>query len=382
MPAASITDYRAVARRRLPHFLFEYIDGGSYAEETLRRNASDLASIALRQRVLRDVSTIDLSTTVLGTPLALPLLLAPVGLAGFYSQRAELAAARAAEARGVSFCLSTMGICGIEELRQGLSRPFWFQLYVMRDRAVMRDLLARAEAARCSALVLTVDLPVAGSRYRDFRSGLAAPPGARSSLQRGLQMLARPRWLYDVGLRGRPHTFGSLARHFGDRATLAEFFGWIATQFDASVDWKDLEALRAEWRGPLVVKGILDADDARLAADLGVDAIVVSNHGGRQLDGVPSTAAALPAIAEAVGDRLTVLADGGVRSGLDVVRLMALGAKAALIGRPWAYAVAAGGEAGVAHMLDLFAAEMQVALALTGCPNARDIDSTLLVAER
>ena len=282
----------------------------------------------------------------------------------------------------MSFCLSTMGICGIEELRQGLSRPFWFQLYVMRDRAVMRDLLARAEAARCSALVLTVDLPVAGSRYRDFRSGLAAPPGARSSLQRGLQMLARPRWLYDVGLRGRPHTFGSLARHFGDRATLAEFFGWIATQFDASVDWKDLEALRAEWRGPLVVKGILDADDARLAADLGVDAIVVSNHGGRQLDGVPSTAAALPAIAEAVGDRLTVLADGGVRSGLDVVRLMALGAKAALIGRPWAYAVAAGGEAGVAHMLDLFAAEMQVALALTGCPNARDIDSTLLVAER
>ena len=382
MPAASITDYRAVARRRLPHFLFEYIDGGSYAEETLRRNASDLASIALRQRVLRDVSTIDLSTTVLGTPLALPLLLAPVGLAGFYSQRAELAAARAAEARGVSFCLSTMGICGIEELRQGLSRPFWFQLYVMRDRAVMRDLLARAEAARCSALVLTVDLPVAGSRYRDFRSGLAAPPGARSSLQRGLQMLARPRWLYDVGLRGRPHTFGSLARHFGDRATLAEFFGWIATQFDASVDWKDLEALRAEWRGPLVVKGILDADDARLAADLGVDAIVVSNHGGRQLDGVPSTAAALPAIAEAVGDRLTVLADGGVRSGLDVVRLMALGAKAALIGRPWAYAVAAGGEAGVAHMLDLFAAEMQVALALTGCPNARDIDSALLVADR
>ena len=382
MPAASVTDYRAFAQRRLPHFLFEYIDGGSYAEETLRRNASDLASIALRQRVLRDVSTIDLSTTVLGTPLALPLLLAPVGLAGFYSQRAELAAAPAAEAKGVSFCLSTMGICGIEELRQGLSRPFWFQLYVMRDRAVMRDLLARAEAARCSALVLTVDLPVAGSRYRDFRSGLAAPPGARSSLQRGLQMLARPRWLYDVGLRGRPHTFGSLARHFGDRATLAEFFGWIATQFDASVDWKDLEALRAEWRGPLVVKGILDADDARLAADLGVDAIVVSNHGGRQLDGVPSTAAALPAIAEAVGDRLTVLADGGVRSGLDVVRLMALGAKAALIGRPWAYAVAAGGEAGVAHMLDLFAAEMQVALALTGCPNARDIDSTLLVAER
>ncbi len=382
MPAASVTDYRAVARRRLPHFLFEYIDGGSYAEETLRRNEADLATIALRQRVLRDVSAIDLSTTVLGTPLALPLLLAPVGLAGFYSRRAELAAARAAQAKGAAFCLSTMGICGIEELSRGLAAPFWFQLYVMRDRVIMRDLLARAAAAGCSALVLTVDLPVAGSRYRDFRSGLAAPPGPRSSLQRGLQMLARPRWLYDVGLRGKPHSLGSLARHFGDRATLAEFFGWIATQFDASVDWKDLEALRAEWRGPLVIKGILDADDARLAADLGVDAIVVSNHGGRQLDGVPSTAAALPAIAEAVGDRLTILADGGVRSGLDVVRLMALGAKAALIGRPWAYAVAAGGEAGVAHMLDLFAAEMQVALALTGCPNARDIDSTLLVGNR
>jgi L-lactate dehydrogenase (cytochrome) len=382
MPPVSFSDFRAVARRRLPHFLFEYIDGGSYAEETLRRNVTDLAAIALRQRVLRDVSAIDLSTTVLGTPLTLPVLLAPVGLAGLYSRRAELAAARAAEDRGVAFCLSTMGICGIEELRQGLTKPFWFQLYVMRDRGFMRDLVARAEAAGCSALVLTVDLPVAGSRYRDVRSGLATPPGPRSSLRRGLQMLARPRWLRDVGLLGRPHTLGNLAGQFGDRATLADYFGWIATQFDASVDWKDLEALRSLWRGPLIVKGILDADDARLAADLGVDAIVVSNHGGRQLDGVPSTAAALPAIADAVADRLTILADSGVRSGLDVVRLMALGARAVLLGRPWAYAVAADGERGVVQLLDLIAAEMRVALALCGCPRARDIDSTLLVPRR
>jgi L-lactate dehydrogenase (cytochrome) len=374
MKPASVSDYRELARRRLPHFLFEYIDGGSYAEVTLRRNAEDLAGIALRQRVLRDVSDIDLGTQWFGQDYKLPVALAPIGLAGMNARRGEVQAARAAEAAGVPFCLSTVSACPLGEVVSGTQRPFWFQLYMIRDRAFMQDLLDQAAAAKCSALMFTVDMPVPGSRYRDYRSGLAGAPGLSGALRRFGQATLRPRWAWDVGVCGRPHALGNVAPVLGKDSGLEDFFAWMRNNFDPRVSWKDLEWLRSRWQGPLIVKGILDADDARAAADAGADGIVVSNHGGRQLDGVPSTARALPAIADAVSDRLTVLADGGVRSGLDVVRLLALGAHGALLGRAWAFALAGRGQAGVAHILELIAAEMRVAMALTGCTRVAEID--------
>ena len=379
MKAASVTDYRELARRRLPRFLFDYIDGGSYSELTLRRNVTDLQDIALRQRVLRDVSVTDTSATVFGQKLSMPVILAPVGMAGLNARRGETQAVRAAQGRGVGFCLSTVSACAIAEVRAAARNPFWFQLYMMKDRGFVRDLVARAAAAGCTALVLTVDLPVSGSRYRDVRSGLSGAPGLEGKLRRASQMMTRPGWLLDVGLRGRPHTFGNLEPLFGKRATLEDFFGWIADNFDASVSWAELEMLRREWKGPLIVKGILDAEDARQAARLGADGLIVSNHGGRQLDGVPSAARALPAIADAVGSDVTLLADGGVRSGLDVVRMLALGARGVLIGRPWVYALAARGQIGVEHVLDLMASEMRVALALTGCRTVSQVGSDALV---
>lgn len=366
MRAASIGDYREMARRRLPRFLFEYIDGGSYAERTLVRNRGDLADIVLRQRVLCDVSDIDLSTRLFGQTLALPVGLAPIGLAGMYARRGEVQAARAAEAAGIPFCLSTVSACALEEVRAAVERPFWFQLYMIRDRAFMGDLIARARATGCTTLVFTVDMPVPGSRYRDLRSGLAGASGLAGSLRRTGQAMVRPGWAWDVGVRGRPHSLGNVAPVLGSRSGLEDFFAWMRGNFDASVTWKDLEWVRSVWDGPLIIKGLLDPEDARLAAESGADGIVVSNHGGRQLDGVLSTAVALPAIAEAVGGRLTILADGGVHSGLDVVRLLALGADAVLLGRAWAFALAAAGEKGVAHVLELIAAEMRVAMALTG----------------
>ncbi len=378
MKAAAAIDYRELARRRLPRFLFEYIDGGSYAEVTLRRNLEDLAGVVLRQRILRDVSSIDLSTEVLGQKLALPVALAPIGLAGMNARRGEVQAARAAEAAGVPFCLSTVSACPLGEVAAGVSQPFWFQLYMIRDRAFMSELLAQARQAGCSALVFTVDMPVPGSRYRDYRSGLAGAPGFAGGLRRFGQALLRPAWAWDVGVRGRPHALGNVAPVLGDRTGLEDFFAWMRNNFDPSVTWKDFEWVRAQWRGPLIVKGILDAEDARTAADLGADGIVVSNHGGRQLDGTPSTARALPAIAEAVGQRLTVLADGGVRSGLDVVRMLALGAHGVLLGRAWAFALAGAGEAGVAHLLQLIASEMRVAMSLTGCTRIAEIDRRIL----
>jgi len=376
--AASVIDYRELARRRLPRFLFDYIDGGSYAETSLRRNVADLERISLRQRVLRDVSAIDLSTTLFGHHQSLPLALAPIGLAGMNARRGEVQAARAAEAAGVPFTLSTVSACPLAEVVAGLGEPIWFQLYMIRDRAFMADLLAQAKAARCSALVFTVDMPVPGSRYRDYHSGLAGAAGAAGALRRFWQGLTHPRWAWDVGLRGRPHSLGNVAPVLGDRTGLEDFFAWMRGNFDPTVTWRDLDFIREHWDGPLILKGILDADDAREAAALGADGIVVSNHGGRQLDGVPSTAHALPAIADAVGDRLTVLADGGVRSGLDVVRMLALGAKGVLLGRAWAYALAGGGQAGVTHMLALIAAEMRVAMALTGVTRIDQVDGNIL----
>jgi L-lactate dehydrogenase (cytochrome) len=379
MKAASGLDYRGLARRRLPRFLFEYFDGGSYAEVTLRRNIADLEAVALRQRVLTDVSSLDLTTELFGRSQALPVALAPIGLAGLAARRGEVQAARAAEAAGVPFCLSTVSACSIGEVARGTVEPFWFQLYMIRDRGFMKDLLAQARAAGCTALLFTVDMPVPGSRYRDYRSGLAGAPGIDGIARRAFQAMLRPGWAWDVGLNGRPHSLGNVAPVLGKNSGLEDFFAWMRDNFDPSVRWSDLDFIRSEWDGPLIIKGILDAEDAREAARMGADGIVVSNHGGRQLDGVPSTAVALPPIADAVGDRLTVLVDGGVRSGLDVVRMLALGAKGVLLGRAWAFALAGGGQAGVAHMLRLIEAEMRVAMALTGRTSIAAIDRSALV---
>lgn len=378
MRAASALDYRELARRKLPPFLFQYIDGGAYAEVTLRRNVEDLERIALRQRVLHDVSSLDLSTELFGQKLALPVALAPVGLSGMYARRGEVQAARAAEAAGVPFCLSTVSVCPLEEVARAVTRPFWFQLYMIRDRAFMRELLAKARELNCTALVFTVDMPVAGTRYRDYRSGLNGAPGLAGMLRRFWQAAQHPAWAWDVGLNGRPHSLGNVVPVLNGKTGLNDFFGWLGANFDPSISWKDLEFLRGEWRGPLIIKGILDVEDAREAVKLGADGLVVSNHGGRQLDGVLSTARALPPIAQAVGDQITILADGGVRSGLDVVRMLALGARGVLLGRAWAYALAGGGQAGVAHMLKLIEAEMRAAMSLTGVTSVDRISRQML----
>ncbi|EMD84419.1 FMN-dependent L-lactate dehydrogenase LldD [Pacificimonas flava] len=382
MPAAaSALDYRELARRRLPRFLFEYIDGGSYAEVTLRRNVADLERIALRQRVLTDVSSLDLATTLFGQRMSLPVALAPIGLAGMNARRGEVQAARAAEKAGIPFCLSTVSACPLDEVAAGTTKPFWFQLYMIRDRAFMRDLLAKARTLGCNALVFTVDMPVPGTRYRDYRSGLAGASGLRGGLRRAGQAMLRPHWAWNVGVHGRPHELGNVAPVLGKDTGLEDFFAWMRDNFDPSINWSDLAFIRSEWDGPLIIKGILDAEDAREAVKLGADGIVVSNHGGRQLDGVPSTASALPPIADAVRDEITVLVDGGIRSGLDVVRMLALGAEGVLLGRAWVYALAARGEAGVAHVLRLIEAEMRVAMALTSKTCIAALDRSMLVAE-
>jgi L-lactate dehydrogenase (cytochrome) len=362
--AANVSDYRALAKGRLPHFLFEYLDGGSYDEVTLKRNVEDLQSVALKQRVLRDVSAIDLSTELFGNRWAMPVGLGPVGLSGLYARRGEVQAASAAASAGVPFTLSTLSACSIGEVAQGTRAPFWFQLYIVKDRPFVSDMIARAREAGCGALVLTVDLAVPGTRYRDYRSGLS---GRSGGVSRRWQVLRRPGWAWDVGLHGRPHTLGNLEPLLGSGAALDDLMGWVANNFDASVTWKDVEWVREQWKGPLIVKGILDPDDAREAAASGVDGIVVSNHGGRQLDGVSSTAQAVPRVADAIAGRIPILADGGVRSGLDVVRMLALGADFVLLGRAWAYALAARGQEGVGHVLRLIDSEMRVAMALTGC---------------
>ena len=375
--AASVGDYRALAKARLPHFLFEYLDGGSYDEVTLRRNVEDLQNIALKQRVLRDVSSIDLSTDLFGKRWSMPVGLGPVGLSGLYARRGEVQAARAAAAASVPFTLSTLSACSIDEVAR--AAPLWFQLYIVKDRGFVSDMIARAKQAGCGALLLTVDLAVPGTRYRDYRAGLSGSlrgPGSRM-----WQVFQRPGWAWDVAVRGRPMTMGNLEPLLGSGAVLADLMGWVAGNFDASVTWNDVEWVRSQWDGPLVIKGILDPDDALTAAASGADGIVVSNHGGRQLDGAPSSARALPAIADAVGGRVSILADGGVRSGLDVVRMLALGADFVLMGRAWAYALGARGEAGVAHVLKLIEAEMRVAMALTACDRIAEINREIIAEQ-
>ena len=368
--AASVSDYRALAKARLPHFLFEYLDGGSYDEATLRANAADLRSIALKQRVLRDVSDIDLSAELFGRRWAMPVGLGPVGLAGLYARRGEVQAARAAAAANVPFALSTVGACSLREVAAS-GHVSWYQLYFVKDRGFVADMIERAKAAGCGALILTVDLAVPGSRYRDYRA-------AGGGLRRMAQLLARPGWLWDVGIHGRPISLGNLEDIVGKRAPLSDFQAWIHANFDPSVSWKDVEWVKKRWPGPLIIKGVLDPDDAREAVANAADGLVVSNHGGRQLDGALSSARALPRVVEAVGGRSSVLVDGGVRSGLDVVRMLALGADFVLLGRAWAYALAAAGGEGVAHALKLIEAEMRVAMALTGCTKIAEIGSDAL----
>jgi L-lactate dehydrogenase (cytochrome) len=375
----SISDYRELARRRLPRQLFDYIDGGAYDEATMRANVEDLAGIALRQRVMRDVSDLDLRVTVLGQDLAMPVALGPVGLGGMFARRAEVQAAQAAEAAGVPFCESTVSICGIEEVASNTSAPFWYQLYVMRDRSYAEELMARAKAAGCPVLVLTVDLPVVGARYRDNRNGMVGEMPLPKRLRQAVDFAMHPKWVRDVAIGGKPHTFGNLEQVVPGGRNPRSFKEWVDSQFDPSVTWDDLAWVREHWDGPILLKGVLDAEDARRAVDAGVQGVVVSNHGGRQLDATPSTITALPDVVRAVDGRIDVLFDGGIRSGLDVVKAMALGANACLIGRAWAYAVAARGRVGVAHVLDIIRADMQVALALTGVPKATDLDASALV---
>lgn len=375
-------DYRELARRKLPRQIFDYIDGGAFAETTLKANREDLHRIQLRQRVLRDVSVRNLSTTVLGRELALPVILAPVGFGGMFAQRAEVQAAKAAERAGVPFCESTLSICGIEEVASAVQSPLWFQLYVMKDRSYAEELMSRAWAVGCTTLVLTVDLAVVGQRYRDYRNGISGSLSRVNRLRRGLDIARHPAWVREVALAGKPLTFGNLEKVLPLAKVPADFQGWIASQFDPSVTWDDLAWLRDHWRGTIALKGILDVDDAREAVDRGADAVIVSNHGGRQLDDVPSSISALPAIADAVGERCDVLMDGGVRSGLDVVKALSLGARACLIGRPWAFAVAARGEAGVDHVFRIIREEMRVTLGLTGITDVKDLDPSVLADPR
>jgi L-lactate dehydrogenase (cytochrome) len=376
---ASIGDYRELARRRLPRQLFDYVDGGAYAESTLRANVADLHAIQLRQRVLRDVSKLGLSTTVLGQELSMPLVLGPVGMGGMLATRAEVQASRAAAEAGIAFCESTVSICSLEEVSAATDRPCWFQLYVMRERRIGEELMARAGAVGCPVLVLTVDLPVTGARYRETRNGLTGTLPVHRRLVQGVDFALHPSWAYRVGLRGKPHTFGNLASALPGAVTPRDFKAWIDGNFDPTVTWGDLAWVREHWGGKLALKGILDPDDARRAVDAGVDAVIVSNHGGRQLDDTPSTVTALPRVVDAVGDATEVLVDGGIRSGLDLVKMLALGARACLVGRAWAWSVAAGGQAGVAHMLAIVRSELEVALSLTGAADVAALDRSALV---
>ncbi|MDT8410222.1 MAG: L-lactate dehydrogenase [Wenzhouxiangellaceae bacterium] len=362
---ATIGDFRRLARRRLPRFLYDYYAGGAGRERTLAANADDWDRVKLRQRVLVDVEQIDTGTTLAGEACAMPLALAPIGLGGMAARRGELQALRAAEAGQVPFTLSTVGICGIDELAEAAGRPFWFQLYMIRDRGIVEAVIDQAWAAGCRTLVFTVDLPMPGPRHRDTRNGMAVP-GLRSRLLKISQVLSRPGWIWNVVLRGRPMSLGSMSPYVHAASDPDSFRKWIDTQFDRSVTWADIEWLREKWKGRLILKGILDGADAERAVTIGADGIVVSNHGGRQLDGVASTAAKLPEIVRVVEGRIEVLVDGGICGGIDVYRALALGADGVLIGRAWVWALAAAGEPGLQRLLAGIRDELRLAMALTG----------------
>ncbi|WP_299188635.1 FMN-dependent L-lactate dehydrogenase LldD [uncultured Psychrobacter sp.] len=376
MIISSANDYRAAAKRRLPPFLFHYIDGGAYEEYTLKRNIEDLSQIALRQRVLNDMSQLNLETQLFDETMSMPVALSPVGLTGMYARRGEVQAAMAADQKGIPFTMSTVSVCPIEEVAPKINRPMWFQLYVLKDRGFMQNALERAKAAGCSTLVFTVDMPVPGARYRDAHSGMS---GKNAAMRRYLQSMTHPQWAWDVGLQGRPHDLGNISAYLGKPTGLEDYIGWLGNNFDPSISWKDLDWIREYWDGPMVIKGILDPEDAKDAVRFGADGIVVSNHGGRQLDGVLSSARALPPIADAVKGEIKILADSGIRNGLDIVRMLALGADVCMLGRAFVYALAAGGGAGVSNLLELIDKEMRVAMTLTGAKTIADINSDCLV---
>ncbi|MBX6330111.1 MAG: alpha-hydroxy-acid oxidizing protein [Pseudolabrys sp.] len=371
-----IEDLRALARRRVPRAFFDYADSGSYSEETLRANRADLERLKLRQKVLVDVSARGQSTVVMGQELAAPLVLAPIGLCGMQRGDGEILAAKAANAAGIPFTLSTMSICSIEDVAEATGRPFWFQLYVIKDRGFSKALLERARKAGCNTLVLTVDLQVLGQRHRDIKNGMTVPPELR--LGNLLDMATKLPWAWSI-LRGRRKTFGNLAGHVKGMENVNSLAAWIAQQFDPALSWKDVEWIKGIWPGKLVIKGILDVDDARTAVKLGADAIVVSNHGGRQLDGAPSSISMLPQVADAVGADVEVLFDGGIRTGADIMRALALGARACLIGRAYVYGLGAGGEAGVAKAIEILKKELDVTMALTGVNRIADIGRHVIV---
>src|ERR1700738_3931269 len=370
-----IEDLRQVHMRKVPKAFFDYADRGSYAEETLRANRDDLQQIKFRQRVLVDVSKRDLSTTILGERASLPLILAPIGLCGMQYGDGEIHACRAAQAAGIPFTLSTMSICSIEDVAANVDKPFWFQLYVMKDRGFIRALIERAAAAKCSALVLTVDLQVLGQRHCDIRNGMTVPPQIK--LANLIDIASKPAWALSI-LRGKRKTFGNLAGHVRGMENVTSLAQWTASQFDPTLSWKDVEWVRSIWSGKLILKGILDVEDAKTAARTGASALVVSNHGGRQLDGAPSSISALPKIVEAVGSQIEVMFDGGIRSGQDVLRALALGARSCMIGRAYIYGLGAGGEDGVAKAIEILAKELDVSMALTGTKSVRDVDLRII----
>jgi L-lactate dehydrogenase (cytochrome) len=365
-----IEDLRQHARRKVPKMFFDYVEAGSYAQETLRANRADLERIKLRQRVLVDVSRRDLSASIIGETVPLPLALAPIGLAGMQHQDGEIAACHAAQAAGIPFTLSTMSVCSIEDVAEAVDKPFWFQLYVMKDRGFARSLIERAAAAKCSALMLTIDLQVLGQRHCDVHNGLSVPPEIK--IRNVLDIMSKPRWAFGM-LGAKRKTFGNLAGYARSGTDVKSLSSWIATQFDPTLSWKDVEWIRSLWPGKLILKGVLDVDDARIAAKTGASALVVSNHGGRQLDGAPSSISALPKIVDAVGGEIEVMFDGGIRSGQDIMRALALGARSCLIGRAYIYGLGALGERGVARAIHVLRKELDVTMALCGVNNVREI---------
>lgn len=376
---ANTSDNRKLARSRLPRMMFDYFDGGAFSEQTLRENTEDFRKLHFRQRVMRDVSSVSAAGRILGQDVSLPLALAPVGLAGMLARRGEVQAAQAAQKSGVPFCLSTVSICSIEEVSGATGSANWFQLYVLKDRGYSEALLNRAHKAGYSTLVFTVDLAKLGVRYRDIRNGMNGGLSPWGKIRKLSDLLAHPFWLWDVAIKGKPLTFGNLSDAVPSGRSPEDFKAWVDQQFDASVTWKDLDWVRQHWPGKLVIKGIMHPDDARSAIDVGADGIVVSNHGGRQLDGAPSTISALPAIVDAVSGKTEILFDGGVQSGQDVVRALCLGADACLAGRAWAYALAAGGEAAVVRMLENFRYEVELTLALLGKNSIEQLSTDDLV---